>query len=222
MFKKVIIRMFYLLFIIIIIGIIILAGSSLIIQSETGAQIHSLQNAPSSKVAIVFGAGLRRDGTPTLILRDRVAAAVDLYQRKMVSKILVSGDNRFLDYNEPGAMYEYAISMGVPKEDVIRDYAGRRTYDTCYRAKAIFGVTEALLITQAYHLPRALYLCNHLGLTAQGVASDISHYSQFSYASWLSREWIARAGALWDIWIALPVPVLGDPEPIFKTTDTPN
>jgi SanA protein len=221
MLKKVIKKMFYILSVVIVSGVIGLVASNIMIQLETQPQIHTLQDAPSSKAAIVFGAGLLRDGTPTLILRDRVAAAVDLYNRKLVSKILVSGDNRFVNYNEPGAMYDYAISMGVPAQDIIRDYAGRRTYDTCYRARAIFGLTEAILVTQAYHLPRALYLCNHLGLSAQGVSSDLSHYTSFSYASWLTREWIARAGALWDIWIDHPIPVLGDPEPIFQTTDLP-
>ncbi|MCE1253384.1 MAG: YdcF family protein [Anaerolineae bacterium] len=203
-----------------ILSAIILFISSRVILSETEKQIFTIENAPSAKVAIVFGAGLRRDGTPTPILRDRVETAVNLYKQGLVSKLLVSGDNRFLDYNEPGAMYDYAISMGVPPEDVIRDYAGRRTYDTCYRAQAIFGVADAILVTQSYHLPRALYLCNHLGITAQGVSSDMRRYTPFAYTSWLTREWVARAGALWDIWIARPLPVLGDPEPIFTDNDS--
>ena len=201
------------------IGAVILFISSWIINNETEQQMYSLEKAPSAKVAIVFGAGLRRDGSPTTILRDRVETAVDLYKRGLVSKLLVSGDNRFLDYNEPGAMYDYAVSMGVPAEDVVRDYAGRRTYDTCYRARAIFGVSDAILVTQEYHLPRALYLCNHLGVNAQGVSSDLRKYTPFAYTSWLVREWIARAGALWDIWVAHPLPVLGDPEPIFTDSE---
>jgi SanA protein len=143
--------------------------------------------------------------------------AITLYKKGLVSKILVSGDNRFVDYNEPGSMYIYALSKGIPPDDVVRDYAGRRTYDTCYRAKAIFQVSDVILVTQAYHLPRALYLCNHLGLNAQGVTSDNSYYT-YSYAVWTVREWVARAGALWDIWIEKPLPVLGQPEPISAKT----
>ena len=198
----------------IICAIVVLAGSSLLIQVETGASIHPIDKITPAPVAIVFGAGLRRDGTPTLILRDRVDTAIALYKKGLVSKILVSGDNLYIEHNEPGSMYIYATSQGVPPEDVIRDYAGLRTYDTCYRAKAIFQVSEAILVTQAFHMGRALYLCNHLGVKAQGVTSDNSYYTPFSYAVWTIREWVARAGALWDVWIEKPLPVLGEPEPI--------
>jgi SanA protein len=194
---------------------LILLVSSLIIQQDTQNQIYPIDQVPSAPVAVVFGAGLRRDGEPTLVLRDRLNQAIQLYKNGQVSKILVSGDNRFVDYNEPGSMYTYIISTGVPAKDVVRDYAGRRTYDTCYRAKAIFGVMDAILVTQAYHMPRALYLCNHLGLKAYGVTSDLSSYTRFSYANWTIREWVARTGALWDIWVSRPLPVLGDPEPII-------
>ena len=209
---------------ILLVGIIVVVASSILIQIETQGEIYSIDKVSPAPVAVVFGAGLRRDGTPTLILRDRIDMAIQLYQKGLVSKILVSGDNRFVDYNEPGSMYIYALSKGVPAADVVRDYAGRRTYDTCYRAKDIFGLSDVILVTQAYHLPRALYLCNHLGLKAQGVASDISYYTPFSYTVWTMREWIARAGAIWDIWVAKPLPVLGNPEPILenkKTDPTP-
>ena len=89
-----------------------------------------------------------------------------------VEKLLLSGDNRTLDYNEPGAMRAYAISLGVPAEDIVLDYAGRRTYDTCFRAKAIFGVDQVLLVTQMFHLPRALYTCRALGIEAEGIPAD--------------------------------------------------
>lgn len=196
--------------------LLVLLITSLFIQQETQNQVYTVDRAPFSPAAIVFGAGLRRDGEPTLVLRDRLNQAVELYKKGLVLKILVSGDNRYIDYNEPGSMYSYLVSSGVPAADVVRDYAGRRTYDTCYRAKAIFGLSDVILVTQAYHMPRALYLCNHLGLKAVGVNSDLSRYTRFSYASWTAREWIARAGAIWDIWIAHPQPVLGEQEPIFS------
>ena len=211
--------MFVLVVLFLIMAGLIVIGSSLLIQFETQSAIHPISQTNPAPVAIVFGAGLRRDGTPSLILRDRIDTAIDLYNKGLVSKILVSGDNRFVDYNEPGSMYIYALSKGIPPADVIRDYAGRRTYDTCYRAKAIFQVTNAILVTQAYHLPRAVYLCNHLGVTTQGVTSDLSYYTPMSYAVWTAREWIARVGALWDIWIEKPLPVLGPAEPI--TVDQP-
>ena len=115
--------------------------------------------SPAAPAAIVFGAGLWRDGSPSPVLQDRVATAADLYFSGKVKKILMSGDNRFIYYNEPGAMKKFALSLGVPEEDIVLDYAGRRTYDTCYRARAIFGLKEAILVTQSFHLPRALILC---------------------------------------------------------------
>src|SRR5919109_3159473 len=139
-------------------------------------RIYQKDDAPRERLAIVFGAGLRRDGTPTPILRDRVETAASLYISGKVEKLLMSGDNSFLYYNEPEAMRQYAISLGVPDHAIAMDYAGRRTYDTCYRAKAIFGMESALLVTQKFHLPRALFLCNALGLDAYGVEANNRNY----------------------------------------------
>ncbi len=183
----------------------------IIINLYANPRIYSASQAPARRVAIVFGAGLQRDGTPSPVLRDRVATAVDLYFAGKVEKILMSGDNRFLDYNEPGAMLKFAVDLGVPREDIVLDYAGRRTYDTCYRAQAIFGVTDAVLVTQAFHLPRAVFTCNALGLSAEGVIADRRKYITGANI----REIPAGAVALWDVWIGHPLPVLGNPEPIF-------
>ncbi|MDO9085997.1 MAG: ElyC/SanA/YdcF family protein [Anaerolineaceae bacterium] len=166
-------------------------------------------------VAIVFGAGLHWDGSPTPVLRDRVKAAVELYNQGKVQKLLLSGDNSYIEYNEPGAMQDYAIELGVPIEDIVLDYAGRRTYDTCYRAKSIFKVEKALLVTQKFHLPRALFLCDQLGISSQGVNADLREYSQYSLRYWNIREIFATISAVWDVWIQRPVPVLGDELPIF-------
>ena len=172
-------------------------------------------DVPSKRVAIVFGAGLRRDGSPSPVLRDRVATAAELFFAGKVEKILMSGDNRFIYYNEPGAMREYALELGVPAEAIVLDFAGRRTYDTCYRAKAIFQVEEAILVTQQFHLPRALYTCNKLGLPSVGVPADRVDYFSRARLYWNLREIPATAVALWEIHFAKPIPVLGDPEPIF-------
>jgi SanA protein len=132
----------------------------------------------------------------------------------------MSGDNRFVDYNEPGAMYSYAIELGVPPEDIVLDYAGRRTYDTCYRAKAIFGLDDVLLVTQRFHLPRALFLCGQMGLKANGVIADRTVYSRTSRVVWNLRETPATLVALVEAWVTHPLPVLGDPEPIFPPRET--
>ena len=122
-----------------------------------------------------LAAGVRANGQLSPMLRDRMDAAIRLYQSGTVGKILVSGDNSTVNYNEPGRMYDYAVARGVSPADITRDYAGRRTYDTCYRASAIFGVKEALLVTQRFHLPRALFTCRSFGIDAVGVAADPAH-----------------------------------------------
>lgn len=180
-----------------------------------GSRIYTVEAAPPRRVAIVFGAGLWRDGSPTPVLRDRVATAAQLYFDGKVEKLLMSGDNRFEDYNEPGAMREFALQLGVPDENIVLDYAGRRTYDTCYRAQAIFQVGNAILVTQGFHLPRALYTCNMLGLPAVGVRADQRTYRRGAQLYWNLREIPASLVALVDVHISRPVPVLGDPEPIF-------
>ena len=166
------------------------------------------------RIAIVFGAGLTRSGEPTAVLYDRVAIAAELYQRGLVSKLLLSGDNRFEDYNEPEAMRRTAVQLGVPDEDLVLDYAGRRTYDSCYRAREIFGVNHAILVTQAFHLDRALYLCDTFGIDSVGVAADRRTYTTRSQTWWSLREAAATVAAWIDVNVTRPTPVLGDPLPI--------
>lgn len=176
---------------------------------------YSIEEAPRRSAVIVFGAGLWRDGSPTPVLRDRVATAAQLYFAGKAEKLVMSGGNPTIDYDEPGAMRRYALSLGVPDEVIVLDYAGRRTYDTCYRARHIFGIQQATLVTQAFHLPRALYLCNNLGIDGVGVRADLRQYRRSAQAYWNLREIPATLGALWDVHVARPLPILGDPEPIF-------
>ncbi len=194
-------------------GGLVLGSAKLFTELYARTRLYTTENAPNAAVAIVFGAGLRRDGAPTPVLRDRVAAAVELYKAGKVHKLLMSGDNRFVEYNEPGAMQTYAIELGVPEEDIVLDYAGRRTYDTCYRARHIFGIEQALVVTQRFHLPRAIYTCNAIGIQAGGVVADRGGYGAVRF--WETREILATSVALWELWVAHPLPVLGDPEPIF-------
>ena len=187
----------------------------LITALYASTRIDSIAEAPPKPVAIVFGAGLTRDGRATRVLRDRVETGARLYFDGKVSKLLMSGDNSHVDYNEPQAMKDYALHLGVPEDVIVLDYAGRRTYDTCYRARDIFGVEKALLVTQSFHLPRALYLCNQLGVDANGVAAENHYFLKRSRAFWNLRELIATPVALWEVHISQPIPVLGQPEPIF-------
>lgn len=174
--------------------------------------IYSALEVPEQQVAIVFGAQVYRSGRLSGVLRDRMDTAIALYEQGTVQKLLLSGDNSETDYDEPGAMMDYAIRKGVKAEDIQPDYAGRRTYDTCYRARHIFLVESAVLVTQEYHLPRALFTCNNLGVQAVGAKSDIGRY----YLSrWFNfRETGATMLALWDVIWQQPAPILGKPIPI--------
>ena len=196
-------------------GILIFGLPRLVSGLYSISRIASVNSASQRPVAIVFGAGLLRDGSPTPVLRDRVETAAELYFAGKVQKLLMSGDNRFVEYNEPAAMRAYALELGVPDDAIVLDYAGRRTYDTCYRAKEIFGVDQALLVTQRFHLPRALVICNGLGIEGQGVSADRRAYRRSSLGIWNLREMPATLVAFIDTFITRPLPVLGDKEPIF-------
>lgn len=184
------------------------------VNDRYGASIYSVADAPSQRVGIVFGARVYPSGRLSGMLRDRVETGVALYQAGKVEKLLMTGDNSRADYNEPDAMKAHAVSLGVPAADIQVDYGGRRTYDSCYRARDIFQVSSAILVTQGFHLPRALYLCDQLGLPAVGVASDISRYDPRSVAWSETREIPALLGALVDVVRRAPPPIMGDPIPI--------
>jgi vancomycin permeability regulator SanA len=161
----------------------------------------------------VFGAGVWPDGTLSSVLADRVTTAAELYRQGKVQKLLMTGDNRRVDYNEPEHMRRYAKSLGVPDTDIVLDYAGRRTYDSCYRARHIFGVREAILVTQAYHLDRALFTANGLGIDAVGVRADRRSYLFIRRYWW--RELLATSLAWWQVYLTRPLPIMGEKLPIF-------
>ena len=177
-----------------------------------------VDNVSERPVAIVFGAGYWPSGALSAILQDRLDAAIDLYRAGRVQKLLFSGDNRFVDYNEPAKMLEYALAQGIPREDIVLDYAGRRTYDTCYRARDIFQVRDVVLVTQRFHLPRALNTCRALGMNAEGLIADQQAYPRRN----LIWYWIREVPATWrswlDVYVLHTVPVLGEPLPIFQET----
>lgn len=143
-----------------------------------GAHLTDEDTAAQAKVdcIIVFGAGVLDDGTLTAILADRMDTAIRLYKSGAADKLLLSGDHGQTDYDEVGSMRDYALQQGVPSEDIFLDHAGFSTYETLYRAKEIFGVKSAVLVTQTYHLYRALYIGEKLSLTVSGVGSDPREY----------------------------------------------
>ena len=176
------------------------------VQRSRALICESVAAAPSRPIAIVFGAA----GD---ILEDRVSTGIELYKAGKVKKLLMTGDNSRDGYNEPQTMKEQAIAEGVPAKDIVLDYAGFRTYDSLYRAHAVFGVTSALLVTQRYHLPRALFTAQKLGINALGVdAAKRTYVGQWSFDL---RE-IAAVEVAWvQATITHPRPkFLGKPEPL--------
>lgn len=200
-------------------AVVLLGGLRLWIERKARDRLYThVEDVPLRPVALVLGAGLWPDGSLTPVLVDRVAVAADLYHAGIVQKLLCSGDNRFVDYNEPQAMLEYAVRLGVPEQDVVLDYAGRRTYDSCYRARTIFGVEQVVIVTQRFHAARALYLCDALGVDAVAILADRQTYTR-RRIMWEAREYPALALAWWDVNVRRPTPVLGEPLTILGSDD---
>ncbi|MGB3759565.1 MAG: ElyC/SanA/YdcF family protein [Rivularia sp. (in: cyanobacteria)] len=180
---------------------------NLYVKTVTSSRRYNNPNQiPPQRVAIVLGAGVYND-KPSPMLADRISAAVELYKLGKVKKLLMSGDNSSEDYDEVTVMQRYAVKMGVPKKDITLDYAGFKTYQSCYRANAIFGVKQAVVVTQNFHLPRAVYLCNQLGVDAVGLGTpDWESYQRDTVMRYTFREYISTIKALWQVHITRPQP----------------
>ena len=158
---------------------------------------------------LVLGCLVRNDGSPSDMLSDRLEVGVALYDGGAAPKLLMSGDHGRPDYNEVGAMKEYALERGVPSADVFMDHAGFSTYESMYRAKEIFGADKIIIVSQSYHLYRAVYIARALGIEAYGVASD-----QRSYRGQIVRDVREAAARTKDLFYSVfrPRPTyLGDP-----------
>ncbi len=150
---------------------------------------------PPAPVALVLGAGVNGDGNLSSAADNRVIAAAELYRLGKVKKLLISADNSSIWYDEVTPMRRRAIELGVPEADVAADYAGFRTYDSCYRARAIFGVERAIIVSQIFHLPRAVYICEQLGVDADALAA-----ADFRWP-WLLRSWLREEPAKLNAWL---------------------
>lgn len=165
------------------------------VMAASQGRIYRLDDAPEADVALVFGALVSEDGDVSWPLKWRLETACGLYKKGLVDRILVSGDNRFKNYNEPMAMKQWLIDNGVPADRIACDYAGRRTLDSCARAARLWGVRgKVILVSQAYHLPRALYLAKSWEMDAVAVAADRGTYRRDVY-----RECLARVKAWLDV-----------------------
>lgn len=185
-------------------------GNSKIVSESQATQVQA-------DCILVLGASVLPDGTPSGILQDRLDVAIDAYKAGVARKIIMSGDNGTESYNEVYAMKSYAISKGVPSEDIFCDHAGFSTYESMYRAKHVFGVERMVVVTQTYHLYRALYDANGLGMEASGIASDLHEYqNQFHYDV---REVPARTKDFFLTFFKIPSTFVGDPISLDQSGD---
>lgn len=193
----------YLLILFILLLFLLLLLPLLILQSGRDSIYASIDEIEKAPVGIVFGAGLTADNTPSDALMDRLTVAAELYDRDLIDTILVSGDNRTQNYNEPDVMKQTLIdTFTIPAEAIFADYAGRRTYDTCRRAHELWGIDQAVLVTQGYHLPRAIWTCGALGIESAGISATLQPY--IKEALFKVREVGATYKAFVDLYLIEP------------------
>ena len=169
---------------------------------------------------LVLGCGVRDDGTPSAMLRDRLIQGITLYKAGAAPKLLMSGDHGRTDYNEVGTMKAIAIEAGIPSEDIFMDHAGFSTYESLWRAKEIFGAKKVIIVTQKYHLYRALYVAERLGIEAYGVDTDYRSYSGQKMRD--IREIAARCKDVFTTAFKTPPTYGGEAIPINGSGDLTN
>ena len=182
-------------------AVVLCATRSAIVSPESAADF-------GADCILVLGAGVREDGSPSLMLRERIETGVSLYRSGAAPKLLMSGDHGTKGYDEVNCMKSEALARDVPVEDIFLDHAGFSTYESVYRAKAIFQAQKAVIVTQAYHLPRALYVARVLGLDAVGVACDTQRYAGQLLRD--VREVLARDKDVVKAFLKLPPTYLGE------------
>ena len=208
--------------VLVLLALLLGLGPDLLIAAAGRGKIVSGEEAAAfgADCILVLGAGLMPDGSPSLMLGERIRTGVDLYEAGAAPKLLMSGDHGSLDHDEVNAMKDAAMARGVPSEDIFMDHAGFSTYDSFYRAGAIFGAKKVVIVTQAYHLPRALWIARALGLEAVGVACDTARYPGQLYRDF--REILARDKDFFKC-ILRPLPrYLGEAIPLTGSGDVTN
>jgi SanA protein len=197
-------------------GILTLTANLVITQGTKDYIVQAPEDAPHAQCAIVLGARVFKDGTPYAMVADRLEVAIRLYNLGKVDKLLLSGDHGTTTYDEVNSMLKYVVDRGIPDEDVFTDHAGFDTHDTMYRARDVFMVKTAIVVTQGYHLSRAVYTARTLGLEAIGVSADLRPYLHPLRNE--AREILARVNAILQLHITHPgpkylgpvIPITGD------------
>jgi vancomycin permeability regulator SanA len=206
-----------------LVGVIALCSINGYVKSVAKERIVTVEetaNLEDVDCIIVLGCQVRDDGTLSHMLRDRLMRGLEVYHAGAAPKLLMSGDHGRKEYDEVNAMKQYAIENGVPSEHVFMDHAGFSTYETVYRAKEIFEADKVIIITQEYHLYRALYIADKLGIEAYGVSADLNKYAGQSMRDF--REVLARCKD-WAMCIFKPEPTyLGESIPVNGNGDVTN
>lgn len=198
-----------------IFGILALAGINVYVKASVSKKLYQQAQAdelPKVDCLLVLGAGLKADGSPNFMLQDRLNAAISLYRKGISRRLLMTGDHGRKDYNEVQAMKDYAIQAGVPADHIFMDHAGFSTYESAYRAKNVFQISSAVIITQKYHLYRALYCAEKLGIDAYGMTAKEVPYG----GQWIrdAREVVARSKDVAYCLLRKKPTYLGEPIPI--------
>ena len=188
-----------------LLGTLAAVGPTMYVRRTTQDHRYSVADVPAAPVGIVFGAGIRGDA-PSNFLQQRLDLAVELYRAGRVRGLLMSGDHGRTEHDEVAVMTRYAVTHGVPAGVIGQDHAGFDTYDSCYRAKAIFGVRRAVVVTQEFHLARAVYLCRQLGIEAFGVGVDSSRDYPGHTRKFATRELLSTTKAVWQAAVTKPEP----------------
>ncbi|MGN1231641.1 MAG: vancomycin high temperature exclusion protein [Anaerotignum sp.] len=197
-----------------IVGIFTVFCLSSYMKKHTVERILSAEEAAKldADCILILGCGVREDGTPSLMLQDRLETGIALYEAGAAEKLLMSGDHGRKEYDEVNTMKDFATERGIPSEDIFMDHAGFSTYDSMYRARDIFCAEKVILVTQEYHLPRALYVAEKLGLEAYGVAALDVNYRGQAYREF--REMLARAKDFCIAWLQPEPKYLGEAIPV--------
>ena len=178
--------------------VVVVLLPSLWARARSAKRLRTTADVPEAEVALVLGAGVRRDGSPSLILRGRLEVAHELHRTGKVRRVLVSGSPSSRGHSEPVVMREHLVGRGVPSEDVLLDESGVDTWSSCRNAARIFGLTEVTAVTTTFHLPRTVSLCRRAGLDAFGVGHDaVADGLRRVAARGRRRERLATVKAFW-------------------------
>ncbi len=193
--------------------IVALAAPNLLVFLGGRGSTTDTREVPHAQAALVLGAQVMPNGAPSSMLSDRIDAAAELYEAGKVDKLLLSGDHGRVNYDEVGTMKRILLARGIPAEDIFTDHAGFDTWDSAQRAKRVFDVRSAIVVTQRFHMARALYDARHAGLKATGYVADRRDYGRVMRRLQV-REAAARVKTLADVVTGADPHFLGPELPI--------